>query len=52
MSSDTLEHLREDVGKVEGPRAGALLETTAEVLGGPVKAYEFCERGFEEARCG
>ena len=52
MSSDTLEHLRGDVGKAEGPRAGALLGTAAEVLGGLVKAYEFYERGFEEARCG
>ncbi len=47
--SDTINHLRDDVGKVEDPRAEALFETTAEVLGGLLKAYEHYERGSEEA---
>jgi hypothetical protein len=42
-------HLRQDVSKVEDPRAEALFETTAEVLGGLITAYEHYERGAEEA---
>jgi len=34
MLSEVRDHLREDVSKVEDPRAEALFETTAEVLGG------------------
>lgn len=49
MLNDTIEHLREDVGKVEEPRAQVLFETTAEVLGGLVTAYDHYERGAEEA---
>jgi hypothetical protein len=45
----TIEHLREDVGQVEDPRAQALFETSAEVLSGLVKAFEHYERGAEEA---
>lgn len=44
-----IEHLREDVGKVDNPRAQALFETTAEVLGGLVKAYEHFDTAAEEA---
>jgi hypothetical protein len=49
MLGDIRDHLREDVGKVEDPRAEALFETTAEVLGGLIAAYEHYERGAEEA---
>lgn len=45
----TIEHLRDDVGKVDDPRAQALFETTAEVLKGLVTAYEHYERRSEEA---
>ena len=49
MLSDVRNHLREEVSKVEDPRAEALFETTAEVLGGLITAYEHYERGAEEA---
>jgi len=49
MLDDVRDHLREDVGKVEDPRAEALFEATAEVLGGLINAYEHYERGTEEA---
>lgn len=32
MLNDVIRHLREDVGRIEEPRAEALFETTAEVL--------------------
>jgi hypothetical protein len=38
-----------DVGNVEEPRAEALFETTAEVLGGLKKAFEHYEEKSEEA---
>ena len=47
--SDVRDHLRQDVSKVEDPRAEALFETTAEVLGGRISAYEHYEHGAEEA---
>jgi hypothetical protein len=49
MLSDIRDHRRQDVSKVEDPRAEALFETTAEVLGGLITAYEHYERGAEEA---
>ena len=49
MLTDTISHLREDVSKVDDPRAEALFETTAEVLQGLVTAYEHYEQGAEEA---
>lgn len=49
MLGDVINHAREDVSKVGDPKAQALFETTAEVLGGLVKAYEHFERGAEEA---
>ena len=42
-------HLRDDIGKIDDPRAQALFETTAEGLGGLVKAYEHFDAGAEEA---
>ena len=49
MLADTIQHVREDVSKVEDPRAQALFETTAEVLIGLTKAYEDYEDRSEEA---
>lgn len=49
MLNDTIQHLREDVGKVDDPQAEALFETTAEVLGGLIKAFEHYEKRSEEA---
>ena len=48
MLNDAIEHVREDVGKISDPRGQALFETTAEVLGGLVRAYEDCETRSEE----
>ncbi len=41
--------LRQDIGKVEEPKAQALFETTAEVLLGLKKAYKDYSDGNEEA---
>lgn len=46
---ELIEHLREDVGKVDDPKAEALFETSAEVLGGLMKAFEHYEEKNEEA---
>ncbi len=40
MLDDLIKHLREDVGKVKEPKAQALFETSAEVLGGLQMAHE------------
>ncbi|MGZ3528677.1 MAG: hypothetical protein ACXVAO_13365 [Vulcanimicrobiaceae bacterium] len=42
-------HLREDVDKVEDPRAKALFEVSAEVLGGLSKAFSDYESKSESA---
>lgn len=49
MLNDVMDHAREDVGKVDDPQAEALFETTAEVLGGLIKAYDHFEKKSEEA---
>jgi hypothetical protein len=49
MLEDLMTHLREDVEKVDDPRAQALFETSAEVLGGLAKAYEHFDSRAEEA---
>lgn len=49
MLSDVITHAREDVGKVHDPKAEALFETTAEVLGGLVTAFEHFEQRAEAA---
>lgn len=49
MLNETIQHVREDVGKIEDPRGQALFETTAEVLGGLVTSYEHYENRSEEA---
>jgi hypothetical protein len=49
MLDDAMQHARADTTKVKDPRAQALLETTAEVLGGLRKAYDDFERQNEPA---
>lgn len=46
---ELIEQLREDVSKVDDPRAQALFETSAEVLGGLDQAFEDYEKKNEEA---
>jgi hypothetical protein len=46
---ETAAHLREDIVKVQDPRAQALFETTAEVLGGLERAFRDYEAGTERA---
>lgn len=45
---DLIRHLRQDVGRVDDPKAEALFETTAEVLGGLKTAYQHFSRQSEE----
>jgi hypothetical protein len=47
--SELIAHLRQDVGKIDDPRAQALFETTAEVLTGLEKAYTDFEARDEPA---
>ena len=49
MLVDAIAHAREDVGKVHDPKAQALFETTAEVLGGLVTAFQHFEQRTEPA---
>ena len=49
MLTDMINHAREDVSKINDPKAQALFETTAEVLTGLRKAYEDFEQKNEEA---
>ena len=46
---DLIQHLRNDIERVEDPRAQALFETSAEVLGGLLKAYQHFDEKSEEA---
>ncbi len=46
---ETITHLREDVAKVDDPRAQALFETAAEVLTGLEKAFRDFDEGTERA---
>jgi hypothetical protein len=45
MLTDIVEHAREDVGKIEEPKAQALFETTAEVCSALATAIEHYEQG-------
>ena len=47
--NELIDHLRDDVEKIEEPRAKALFETAAEVLVGLVTAFEHYESKSEEA---
>jgi hypothetical protein len=49
MPNDTITHVREDVSKISDATGQAFFETTAEVLGGLVKAYEDYEARSEGA---
>jgi hypothetical protein len=47
--SEIQTHLREDIGKVEEPQLQAMFETSAEVLGGLIKAFDDYEKKNEAA---
>jgi hypothetical protein len=49
MLRDSMQHMREDVTKVDDPKARALFETSAEVLGGLITAYDHFEQRSEAA---
>jgi hypothetical protein len=46
---EIIDHLRSDIDKVDEPRFKAMFETSAEVLGGLVKAFSDYERKNENA---
>jgi len=46
---ETIDHLRADIDKVDEPQFKAMFETSAEVLGGLVKAFEDYEKKNESA---
>ena len=46
---DIQEHLREDIEKVDEPQLKAMFETSAEVLGGLMKAFGDYEKKNEPA---
>jgi hypothetical protein len=46
---ELIEHLRADVEKIKEPKAKAMFETTAEVVGGLVKAFDDYEQKTEAA---
>ena len=46
---DTLQHMRADIDKVDDPRFKAMFETSAEVLGGLMKAFSDYEQKNEPA---
>ncbi|TJV13386.1 MAG: hypothetical protein E5Y07_31885 [Mesorhizobium sp.] len=46
---ETMDHLRDDIGKVDEPQLKAMFETAAEVLGGLKKAFSDYEQKNEKA---
>jgi len=46
---EIMDHLREDIKKVDEPQFKAMFETAAEVLGGLVKAFQDYEKKSEPA---
>lgn len=46
---DVRTHMREDIDKVDDPQFKALFETSAEVLGGLIKAFDDYEKKNEQA---
>jgi hypothetical protein len=46
---ETVDHLRQDIGKVDEPQLKAMFETAAEVLGGLIKAFGDYEKKNEAA---
>lgn len=49
MLDEVARHCREDVGRLDDPKAKAMFETTAEVLRGLITAYDHYEQGAEQA---
>lgn len=49
MLRDVANHMRDDVQKVDEPKAKALFETSAEVLEGLITAFTHYEQQSEEA---
>jgi hypothetical protein len=49
MLTEVIKHVREDVDRVDEPKAQVLFETTAEILIGLRTAYEHFESGAEKA---
>ena len=47
--ADVQSHMREDIDKVDDPQFKALFETSAEVLGGLIKAFDDYDRKNESA---
>jgi hypothetical protein len=46
---ETVDHLRQDIGTVDEPQLKAMFETSAEVLGGLIKAFDDYEKKNEAA---
>jgi hypothetical protein len=46
---ELIEHLRDDVSKIDEPKAQALFETAAEVISGLHTAFKYYEEKSEEA---
>ena len=46
---EVMDHLRQDVEKVDEPQLKAMFETSAEVLGGLIKAFRDYEQKNESA---
>ena len=46
---ETIDHLRKDIDKLDEPQLKAIFETSAEVLGGLVKAFQHYEQKSENA---
>ena len=46
---ETIDHLRTDIGKVDEPQLKAMFATSAEVLGGLMKAFSDYEQKNESA---
>ena len=46
---ELIEHLHDDVNKIDEPKAQALFETAAEVIGGLETAFKHYEEKSEEA---
>lgn len=49
MLNEVADHAREDVGKIDEPKAQALFETMAEVCAGLARAVEHYEDQSEQA---
>jgi hypothetical protein len=44
MLQGVANHARDDIGKINEPKAQALFETAAEVCGGLIKAFNDCDQ--------